>query len=166
KRQDDAAAKAIADQKVVDAAQDKATTTETSRAKAAENSLEARKMDKTTFAQVQQQNASQSAAQGQAIKSNSKAIARNSQRIDRNEREIANNRKLIKQIGNNAAAMSSLHFDANKDSWALSAGTAGDGAAFAAGIQKQVSDHAAVSFQASAGTDGGYMVGVGIHEDY
>ena len=91
---------------------------------------------------------------------------RNAQ-VDRNKRDIADTRETLKRGLNNAAAMSSLHFNGNADSWALSAGTAnGDGAAFAGGIQKSITDHAAVTVQFSSSDNGDYMAGVGIHGDY
>ncbi|HAV1531546.1 TPA: hypothetical protein JG872_000356 [Enterobacter hormaechei subsp. xiangfangensis] len=91
---------------------------------------------------------------------------RNAQ-VDKNKSDIAENRKQIKAVGNNAAAQASLHFNGNADSWALSTGTYnGDGAAFAGGIQKSITEHAAVSVQFSASDSGDFMAGVGIHGDY
>ncbi|MGM8868821.1 hypothetical protein [Enterobacter hormaechei] len=91
---------------------------------------------------------------------------RNAQ-VDKNKSDIAKNRKQIKAVGNNAAAQASLHFNGNADSWALSTGTYnGDGAAFAGGIQKSITEHAAVSVQFSASDSGDFMAGVGIHGDY
>ncbi|MFZ4215261.1 hypothetical protein ACOZB2_28205, partial [Pantoea endophytica] len=121
-----------------------------------------------------QYNAARIDTNGQAISANRQSIQRNSARLDsaeksikRNSDRIDDNSKKIKQIGNNAAAMSSLHFNANRDSWALSTGTGnGEGAGFAAGIQKGVTEHTAVTFQASTDSQGGWMAGAGLHGDF
>jgi len=128
-----------------------------------------------------QYNAARIDTNGEAISANREIIQHNSARIDQNSARldnaeksikhnsdrIAENSKKIKQIGDNAAAMSSLHFDANHDSWALSTGTAnGEGAGFAAGVQKGVTEHTAVSFQASTDSFGGWMAGAGVHGDF
>lgn len=101
------------------------------------------------------------------IDDNSARIQQNSQRIDRNSKRIDETKEDLKRGLNNAAAMSSLHFDGNHNSWALSTGSAnGEGAAMAGGLQKSVTDHAAVTVQFSNSFDGGYMVGAGVHGDW
>ncbi|NKE94731.1 hypothetical protein, partial [Pantoea agglomerans] len=134
-----------------------------------------------TNGQAIQYNAARIDTNGQAISTNRESIQHNSARIDQNSARlnsaeksirhnadrIDENSKKIKQIGDNAAAMSSLHFDANHSSWALSTGTAnGEGAGFAAGIQKGVTEHSAVSIQASTDSYGGWMAGAGVHGDF
>ncbi|OQV43260.1 hypothetical protein BZ160_03810 [Pantoea vagans] len=134
-----------------------------------------------TNGQAIQYNAARIDTNGQAISTNRESIQHNSARIDQNSARlnsaeksirhnadrIDENSKKIKQIGDNAAAMSSLHFDANHNSWALSTGTAnGEGAGFAAGIQKGVTEHSAVSIQASTDSYGGWMAGAGVHGDF
>ncbi|MDY1036712.1 hypothetical protein [Lelliottia sp. CFBP8978] len=113
-----------------------------------------------------QHNAASVAHNSARIDHNSAAIQQNSRDIQRNRNDIEETREEMHQIGNNAAAMSSLHFNANADSWALSTGTAGHGGALAAGIQKNVTERAAMTFQASSSMDSGYMVGAGIHGDF
>lgn len=73
----------------------------------------------------------------------------------------------MKGIGNNAAAMSSLHFNGNRDSWAISTGSYNaDGAAFAGGLQKSVGEHVAATVQASFDGEGNTMIGAGLHGDF
>ncbi|MCY9849164.1 hypothetical protein [Pectobacterium jejuense] len=97
----------------------------------------------------------------------SAAIAQNSQRIDQNVKRIDETKEDLKRGLNNAAAMSSLHFNGNHDSWALSTGSAnGEGAALAGGLQKSLTEHTAVTFQYSDSLSGDYMVGAGIHGDW
>ncbi|MEQ9848747.1 hypothetical protein [Pectobacterium brasiliense] len=94
-------------------------------------------------------------------------IAHNSQRIDQNAKRIDETKEDLKRGLNNAAAMSSLHFNGNRDSWALSTGSAnGEGAALAGGMQKSLTEHTAVTVQYSDSLSGGYMVGAGIHGDW
>ncbi|MBN3132208.1 collagen-like protein [Pectobacterium brasiliense] len=101
------------------------------------------------------------------IDQDSAAIAHNSQRIDQNAKRIDETKEDLKRGLNNAAAMSSLHFNGNRDSWALSTGSAnGEGAALAGGMQKSLTEHTAVTVQYSDSLSGGYMVGAGIHGDW
>ncbi|MBQ4772772.1 hypothetical protein F9U44_14780 [Pectobacterium versatile] len=101
------------------------------------------------------------------IDQDSDAIAHNSQRIDQNAKRIDETKEDLKRGLNNAAAMSSLHFNGNRDSWALSTGSAnGEGAALAGGMQKSLTEHTAVTVQYSDSLSGGYMVGAGIHGDW
>ncbi|WP_174868848.1 hypothetical protein [Pectobacterium polaris] len=94
-------------------------------------------------------------------------IAHNSQRINQNAKRIDETKEDLKRGLNNAAAMSSLHFNGNRDSWALSTGSAnGEGAALAGGMQKSLTEHTAVTVQYSDSLSGGYMVGAGIHGDW
>ncbi|MCL6360283.1 collagen-like protein [Pectobacterium polaris] len=94
-------------------------------------------------------------------------IAHNSQRIDQNAKRIDETKEDLKRGLNNAAAMSSLHFNGNRDSWALSTGSAnGEGAALAGGMQKSLTEHTAVTVQYSDSLSGGYMIGAGIHGDW
>lgn len=120
-------------------------------------------------------------AQGDYIQRQAQVVSRNAQRIDQNSAAIQNNsaaiqknskriddtREDLKKGLNNAAAMSSLHFNGNHDSWALSTGTAnGEGAALAGGLQKSVADHAAVTVQFSNSMNGDWMAGAGVHGDF
>ena len=103
----------------------------------------------------------------QRVDQNSAAIQQNSNRIDRNSKRIDDTREDLKHGLDNAAAMSSLHFNGNHDSWALSTGTAnGEGAALAGGLQKSVTDHTAVTVQFSDALNGDWMAGAGIHGDF
>lgn len=165
--------------------QDKALSTETTRAQKAEqanqtaslnNGAAIRQVSTQVAAQgayVQQQtkavsqNTTAIAANRTAIKRNSDRIDANSKRIDDLKAENKDIRRDMKSIGNNAAAMASLHFDANRDSWALSTGSYNaDGAAFAGGLQKSISENVAVTIQASFDGAGNTMIGAGIHGDY
>ncbi len=101
------------------------------------------------------------------LQQHSAQIYRNTSDIQKNTKDIADTKEKLKKGLNNAAAMSSLHFDANKNSWALSTGTAnGDGAALAGGLQKQLTEHTAVTVQFSDSMSGDWMAGAGIHGDY
>lgn len=101
------------------------------------------------------------------LQQHSAQIELNTADIQKNTKDIADTKDKLKKGLNNAAAMSSLHFDANKNSWALSTGTAnGDGAALAGGLQKQLTEHTAVTVQFSDSMSGDWMAGAGIHGDY
>jgi hypothetical protein len=96
-----------------------------------------------------------------------KQVQANTNKLRQHDQQISDLRDDVKGIGNNAAAMSSLHFNGNRDSWAISTGSYNaDGVAFAGGLQKSIGGHLATTMQASFDGEGNTMVGAGLHGDF